>query len=262
MQHYNLLYSCVYEKERGIEQFVEEHALGIILSGELHLFTNKGTIIFKKNSIGLIRRNQLAKSMKFPESNGKPFKAINILLDQNALKKYASIYTIKKQDRYKGDYIIDLTKNSFLKDYLESLLPYFDNPELLTGEISENKTIEAVKLLLKAKPELFSFLFDFNDPHKIDLEAFMVQNFTFNVTLNKFAKLTGRSLATFKRDFRKTFNDSPSQWLTKKRLEEAHYLIAKKNKRPTDIYLDLGFENLSHFSYAFKKQFGVSPMNL
>src|SRR5690606_13934820 len=177
VQNHNLLYSCVYEKERGNEQFVEEHALGIILSGESHLYTNNGTVTFKKDSIGLIRRNQLAKSLKLPESNGKPFKAINILLDQNALKKYASINNIEKQNRYQGEYIIDLTGDIFLKGYFESLLPYFDNLHMLTATISEIKTMEAIELLLKIQPELINFLFDFNDPHKIDLEAYMNQNF-------------------------------------------------------------------------------------
>ncbi|PXX26349.1 AraC family transcriptional regulator [Arenibacter sp. ARW7G5Y1] len=259
VQNYNILYSCVYEKERGNEQFVEENALGIVLSGELHLYSNGGTVVFKKNSIGLIRRNQLAKSMKLPEAKGKPFRAINILLDQNALWKYASTHAIENNNRYHGDYIIDLTKDVLLKDYLESLLPYIDNPQMLTRAISEHKILEAIELLLKVKPELISFLFDFNDPHKIDLEAYMIQNFTFNVPLEKFAKLTGRSLATFKRDFRKTFNDSPRQWLTKKRLEEAHFLMNTKHKKPSEIYLDLGFEDLSHFSYSFKKMFGIAP---
>jgi AraC-like DNA-binding protein len=50
--------------------------------------------------------------------------------------------------------------------------------------------------------------------------------------------------------------------LVKKRLQEAHFLIEKKNKRPSEIYLDLGFETLSHFSFAFKKQFGLTPTEL
>lgn len=185
--------------------------------------------LLKKNSIGLIRRNQLAKSLKLPKSN-KPFKAINILLEQNALKKYAKINNIEKQNSYKGDYMIELTRDVFLKGYFESLLPYFNNLQKLTEPISEIKTMEALDLLFKVKPELSNFLFDFKDPHKIDLEAYMNQNFTFNVSLDKFAKLTGRSLATIKRDFQKTFSDSPGRWLTKKRLEEAHFLLDKKTK--------------------------------
>ena len=94
---------------------------------------------------------------------------------------------------------------------------------------------------------------------KIDLEAFMLKNFKYNAPIENFAKLTGRSLAGFKRDFAKTFNAPPAKWLKHKRLSEAYYLIHQKKRRPSDIYLELGFENLSHFYTAFKQQYGVTP---
>jgi AraC-like DNA-binding protein len=87
----------------------------------------------------------------------------------------------------------------------------------------------------------------------------MLNNFYFNVPVEKFAQLTGRSLAGFKRDFQKEFGTSPRQWLQEKRLTEARRLIEKKNKKPSAIYLDLGFESLSHFSHSFKKKFGKAP---
>lgn len=33
-------------------------------------------------------------------------------------------------------------------------------------------------------------------------------------------------------------------------------------KKPSDIYLDTGFENRSHFSHAFKKNFGYAPTEI
>jgi len=54
---------------------------------------------------------------------------------------------------------------------------------------------------------------------------------------------------------------SPRHWLQEKRLTEARHLIENKNKKPSAIYLDLGFESLSHFSHSFKKKFGKSPRN-
>jgi AraC family transcriptional regulator, exoenzyme S synthesis regulatory protein ExsA len=87
----------------------------------------------------------------------------------------------------------------------------------------------------------------------------MNKNFKFNVSIERFAYLTGRSLSAFKRDFEKIFGATPSHWLVQKRLEEAYYLINRKSKRPSDIYLDLGFEDLSHFSFAFKRLFGHTP---
>jgi AraC-like DNA-binding protein len=74
--------------------------------------------------------------------------------------------------------------------------------------------------------------------------------------------LTGRSLSTFKRGFLKIFSTTPERWLQKQRLEQAHFLITQKRKRPSEIYLELGFETLSHFSYTFKKQFGLTPTEL
>lgn len=90
----------------------------------------------------------------------------------------------------------------------------------------------------------------------------MNKNYTFNVNTERFAYLTGRSLSSFKRDFKTIFNETPSRWLTKKRLQEAFFFIDKKHKCPSEIYLDLGFEAFSHFSFSFKKMFGLSPTEL
>lgn len=90
----------------------------------------------------------------------------------------------------------------------------------------------------------------------------MNRNYRFNVSIERFAYLTGRSLSAFKRDFHEIFGDTPSKWLIKKRLEEAYFLLDKKGARPSEIHFDLGFETFSHFSSAFKKKFGISPTDL
>jgi AraC-like DNA-binding protein len=105
-------------------------------------------------------------------------------------------------------------------------------------------------------------LFNFGAPEKIDLASFMNRNYRFNISLERFAFLTGRSLSAFKRDFHKQFNETPGHWLTRKRLDEAYFLIRNQSQKPSEIYLHLGFEDLSHFSFAFKKQFGQSPGEL
>jgi hypothetical protein len=108
----------------------------------------------------------------------------------------------------------------------KSFSVYFDQPFLRNfsmeaGYKAERHMREAILLLFKVNPETKDILFDFSEPGKIDLEAFMNKNFHFNVDLNRFAYLTGRSLATFKRDFEKIFGTSPNRWLQQRRLREA-----------------------------------------
>ena len=132
----------------------------------------------------------------------------------------------------------------------------------MTDKMGILKMKEGVKLLLLALPELHDFLFDFSEPFKIDLEKFMLSNFRFNVPIERFAQLTGRSLAGFKRDFKNKFGIPPRQWLQLKRLTEAKHLIETRHLKPSAIYLELGFESLSHFSHSFKKEFGKAPTEL
>ena len=105
-------------------------------------------------------------------------------------------------------------------------------------------------------------LFNFQTPGKINLKAFMERNFRFNLSLARFAYLTGRSISTFKRDFLGEFSMTPAKWLQQKRLDEAYYLLKEEKFKTTDVYAEVGFEDLSHFSFVFKKHFGINPSSI
>ncbi len=120
-------------------------------------------------------------------------------------------------------------------------------------------TLRALKASLKSDPMLVDILFSFSLPFKIDLKEYMNKNFRFNISLDKFAFFTGRSLSTFKRDFQIAFGTTPGIWLKKKRLQEAYFQLAEQSRKPSEVYLEVGFEDLSHFSFAFKKEFGKTP---
>ena len=132
----------------------------------------------------------------------------------------------------------------------------------LPEDIAFLKITEAISILRTIDREVDNVLTNFEEPGKIDLAGYMEKNFMFNLPLEKFGYLTGRSLTTFKRDFQKAFNTTPQRWLTQKRLELAHYQFVEKKKKPIDVCYEVGFENLSHFSFAFKKHFGYAPTAL
>jgi AraC family transcriptional regulator, exoenzyme S synthesis regulatory protein ExsA len=261
LQH-NILLSCTSKQQFSQEQFFGENTLSMLISGEGHVFNNDETQIYTPGTIGLLKRNQLAKSIKIPSADGKPFKSIGIILDQESLRRYSAENEIVSPSPYTGKTMLQLHRNPFITGFFDSLLPYFEQPEKLTRKLSELKTTEAIELLLSYDSGLKGLLFDFSEPFKIDLETFMNNHFTYNVSISKFAKLTGRSLSTFKRDFKKIFSQTPEKWIKEKRLDKAHFLIAEKKQKPSEVYLQVGFENFSHFSYSFNEKFGYNASSI
>lgn len=70
------------------------------------------------------------------------------------------------------------------------------------------------------------------------------------------------SLSTFKRNFINEYATSPGKWLQNQRLQKAKETWEKGNLKPPEIYLDLGYNNLSNFSFAFKNKFGVNASEI
>ncbi|WP_244228883.1 helix-turn-helix domain-containing protein [Mucilaginibacter endophyticus] len=239
--------------------FLEHTTLVLQVSGRFTMETASEKISMEKGEMLLIHRNQLGELTKTP-LEGEEYQTIVICLKEDLLRKIALDEQIEIGNKYAGPPNILIPKNDFLHAFFQSVIPYVHHPnEQITNAMGILKVKEAVYLLINTMPELKNFLFDFSEPYKMDLEKFMHSNFHFNIPVEKFARLTGRSLAGFKRDFQKIFGMAPRHWLQEKRLTEARRLIEKRNKKPSAIYLDLGFESLAHFSYSFKKKFGKAP---
>ncbi|MDJ1472619.1 AraC family transcriptional regulator [Cytophagaceae bacterium DM2B3-1] len=254
-----IIYSTYTDANRSGEQFIHEHHLAYIISGSLSIIDGGRTDTFNAGDIVLLRKNNLGKFIKQPAKDGH-FIAITILLDNETLVNASKGQQLAEEVYASSQAVLSIGPDVLLTNYFHSLLPYFE--EVLTEDLIHYKKQEAILLLLRCNPSLKNILFDFGVPGKIDLEEFMNRNFRYNVSLDKFAYLTGRSLASFKRDFEKIFNTSPNRWIQQRRLKEAHYLIREKKLKPSDVYLEVGFESLSHFSYSFKQFFGKNPSSL
>jgi AraC-like DNA-binding protein len=261
LQH-NILYSCSAERKRDNESIVPDHVLCYVLTGEIIFYCNGITFTYGPGSIGLLRKNLLLKSIKIPGADGTPFQSLNIFFDQGSLRKYSGQTDVIADGLYTGEPVISMSHDVFLKGYFDSVIPYFKSDMPLTATMAEMKTREGIELVLRHNSRLKNMLFDFSEPFKIDIEIFMWQNYLYNVPMAQFARLCGRSPATFKRDFKKAFDDTPERWIKKRRLERAHFLIKEQHQAPVAVFNEVGFESLSHFSDAFKKFFGYNPSSV
>ncbi|SKA03713.1 AraC-type DNA-binding protein [Chitinophaga eiseniae] len=251
--------SCYEDSFFKSDIMFDQHMLVWFISGETKIVQAEATYFFKQGDIFLIPRNQLATIINYPK-NGQPHKTVVMHLSTARLREYYAKLDIQPQMQTARK-ILSYNNHPLLESCLSSLIPYFDMKEL-PQDIASLKITEAISILRTIDKDVDNILANFDEPGKIDLVSYMEKNFMFNLPLEKFGYLTGRSLTTFKRDFQKSFHSTPQRWLTQKRLELAHYQLAEKNARPVDVCYEVGFENLSHFSFAFKKHFGYTPTEL
>jgi len=248
--------SCKKEVHYSRELILPQPALVRVISGEVRIVAADRHYHFYTGDTVLLPRNQLGRMSKLP-LDGKPCMAISIVFRNEILKQYYAAHPIKVA--YQTPCLMVLDDHPLLESLFSSLSPYFKLADSLPEDIAAFKIEEAIRVLRAIDINVDHLLGQFNEPGKIDLADFMEKNYMFNLTAEKFGYLTGRSLTTFKKDFKKTFNNTPEKWLTQKRLELAHFQIFEQKKKPSEIYFDIGFQNLSHFSFAFKKQFGYNP---
>ena len=241
------------------EQFIAEHTFAFIIKGVMQLYDGSKNYTLKSGECGLARKNRLARFKKEKENN--ELEKVFVFFDEKFLRIFQEKHQVKETKFNSNETILYINKNDLISNFVHSLLPYYNHGKIIDA-FADVKREELLIILLQQQPELAGVFFDYGIPQKINIEEFMNRNFKFNVNIERFAYLTGRSLSAFKRDFKTTFNTTPNHWLVQKRLLEAHFLMDKENKKPSEIYLDLGFEDLSHFSYAFKKLFNYTPTEL
>ncbi len=88
---------------------------------------------------------------------------------------------------------------------------------------------------------------------------FIEASYLEDIDLRGIADVANLSPHHFLRLFKSSFQITPHQFVTKKRLELARMWLRDTDKDVTDVCFDLGFDSLGTFSRTFKARFGLPP---
>lgn len=257
----DIVYSYLNPEETFWETRMPAHVLIYVRQGILRVTYKRHTEEARAGEVMFIRREHKVKIQK--SNDGElPYSAISIRLERKALMEHWR--NIRSTEQPKDSQTLtrvclNLSSHEPLMQLFERLKPYVDGSQIPSAETIDHEQHEAIRLLLQTDVRFYPTLFDFAQPWKIDIMRFMEKNFAEDLTLAEIANYTGRSFATFKRDFAKLCDLSPERWLTERRLQAAYDLIANGHLSVNDAYERVGFKNRSHFSFAFKNKFGVAP---
>jgi len=260
--HPAIMFSCAPAKRISSEDYASEHVLCHVVAGEMRLLEATRQFFYRAGDTVLVRRNHLVKYDKRSLLPGTPFQGIFLVLDRAFLRDYTRRHPVPAAlpgPPPAHEHLRTLEPYPALRGLFESLRPYLGTAQRPSAALTQLKLHEALLCLLEQAPDLSGWLFDFAEPGKLDLAAFMHRHYMFNLPVSKFAELTGRSTSAFQRDFRRHFGLSTATWLLQRRLEAAHVALLTPGSRPSEVYLEVGFEDLAHFSRSFKKAFGYNP---
>ncbi|WP_349436814.1 AraC family transcriptional regulator [Pararhizobium sp. A13] len=81
-----------------------------------------------------------------------------------------------------------------------------------------------------------------------------------DLSLGELASLAGLSVPHFCRAFRQTLGSPPHTFIIRRRVEKAKEYLRHTSMPVTDIALASGFSSSSHFSNAFRREVGTTPL--
>ncbi|MBF2709782.1 helix-turn-helix domain-containing protein [Flavobacterium soyangense] len=167
-------------------------------------------------------------------------------LNRNELSVYKSVYSFKYDE--------------FIQRFVNSLLDISKLSKNIQKRMLEVKFEEIILYLTEIYGTDFlqSLSGKSNDTSQKFVQT-VETNWMSKLTLKELAFLCNMSVSTFKREFEKHYAKSPIKWFQNKRLEYAHHLLYKEQKSSSEIYLEVGYENLSSFIQAYKSKYGITP---
>lgn len=242
-----------------------EHTLVYLCSGELEIEQEGRRTVLHEGECAFMRRDHRM-ILQRRVRQAKPYRSVVLKFSRNLLREFyqqldrRSLPAYAKRNR-DSLYLLPADRPD-IRNLFRSVLPFFEAEVKPSEEQLRLKMAEGLYVLLNTDKSLYASLFDFTDPWKIDLMDFMEQNYMDDLSLEEMASYTGRSLSTFKRDFRKYSELTPQRWIIRRRLEAACELLRTSQLKVSEVCGKVGFKNLSHFSKIYKERYGVAPTEM
>jgi AraC-like DNA-binding protein len=190
----------------------------------------------------------------------KNYRSVLLFFSNESVLKFIRKFELSSTDctTYFSTYSFEY--DSFIKTFVKSILDISKLSTSIQKNILDAKFDEIMLYLIEVRGVDFLYSLINNSDNQTQKFFQIIESNTLNkLTLKELSFLSNMSVSTFKREFEKHFHSSPSKWFQEKRLEHSAFLLKNKSIRPSDIFEEIGYENLSNFIQAFKTKFGVTP---
>ncbi len=193
-------------------------------------------------------------------SAGKNYRSILLFFSNETLLKIVKKTAVDQAEFSSKKSVYSFKYDDFIKRFVTSLLDISKLTKTTQEKLLEVKLEEIILYLTAIDGVEFvhALLSNSNNSQQKIIQT--VENNLLNkLTITELAFLCNMSISTFKREFEKHYAESPIKWFQNKRLEHAYFLLHQEHKNASEIYYEVGYENLSSFIQAYKSRYGITP---
>lgn len=238
------------------EKVITSHSIVYVVSGKVSITTYDGNEINITNDEMLFMPRDSYVISDYL-NNGKNMEVFLLFFGQDIVMEFLD-RKIRRSTKQSTICKLEVTDN--IRNYLLNIEKMqLDNPN--------NKALLKLKLLeflhLIDDHENFKQTLEASEIGKQtrDIESFMLAHYDKNMTVADFASLSGRSLSTFNREFKKKHHTTPKQWLIEKKMHKAKELL-EEGSTVTQSAFDVGYNNVSNFIKAYKSIYHETPKTM
>lgn len=238
---------------------LQQNTFSFLIEGSKEVYADKTSISIEKSNFLLMKMGHCLMTEKLPNAIDS-YRSILFFFSNKSLLAFIQKYKITKAKKDNQKSIYSFQYDGFLKTFVTGLMDITKLNSEIQSKLLEVKFEELMIYLKETQGVDFIFSLITNVDSQFQHFNEIVETNKLNkLTVKELSFLSNMSISTFKREFEKQFNCPPSRWFLEQRLAHAAFLMKSKSKRPSDIFEEIGYENLSNFVQAFKARFGMTP---
>lgn len=249
----------VFSSEPENEKYLSAHAITVVINGEMRIESHSGQI----TNIGPKQMVFLPKGLYMISDilpNENPFEALIFFFDEAVIDEYIKIAKWEDYQPTCMPFMV-MKRTQSIDTYIDTLITLYGDMSGRHHSITRSKLLELLHLisLTEQGRDFGHAIFCMRNKPKQSIMELMNSNFDKPLGIAEYAYLSGRSVSSFHRDFKRLYNQSPKKWLIARRIEKAIHLIDQNEWSITSLAMEVGYKNVSHFIKAFRQKVGISP---
>ena len=250
-----ILHKVLYDDIINVEKIIISHSLVYVVNGTVKISTYDYDEITISNSEMLF----MAKDSYIISDYIKDNKNLEVYLfffDYNIATEF--LKTIKISNNKRDINLLKLTISENLKHYIKSIQNTNYN-NIYNKQLLYSKIFELLHIISENNELFISALYQSEIKiNKQDIKTYMSNHYDKNLTVSDWATLSGKSLSTINRQFKKKYFISPKKWLLKQNMEIGYQML-KNGSTVSQCSIELGYQNSSNFIKAYKDIYNTTP---